>query len=113
MVAGPSRLFTGRGGHLETVLSMKGGVILPTISMFYGIIVTMNFREHNPPHIHVTYQGQRASYGFDGEVTKGSRLPVKQHKLVVAWIALHQEELEADWALAQSSQAPYPIEPLR
>jgi len=33
---------------------------MPTISMFYGIIVWMFFEigeKHNPPHVHVRYQG--------------------------------------------------------
>ena len=32
---------------------------MPTISMFYGIIIRMYYgpKEHNPPHIHIYYQG--------------------------------------------------------
>jgi len=33
---------------------------MPTISMFYGIIITMFYKEHNPPHFHVRYGGYRA-----------------------------------------------------
>lgn len=29
---------------------------MPEISRFYEIAITMNFREHNPPHFHATYQ---------------------------------------------------------
>jgi hypothetical protein len=31
---------------------------MPTISMFFGIIIRMYYapKEHNPPHIHVYYQ---------------------------------------------------------
>jgi len=25
---------------------------MPTISIFFGIIVQMNWRDHNPPHVH-------------------------------------------------------------
>ncbi|MDR1340304.1 MAG: DUF4160 domain-containing protein [Prevotellaceae bacterium] len=28
---------------------------MPEISFFYGIIVTIFFDEHNPPHFHVKY----------------------------------------------------------
>lgn len=53
--------------------------------MFYGIVVQMNYRnEHNPPHIHAVYQGYRASYDFDGNVTAGEPLPRKQHRILVA-----------------------------
>lgn len=41
---------------------------MPTISMFYGILVLMFFRDnrrHNLPHIHVRYQGEEASISID------------------------------------------------
>lgn len=31
------------------------------ISLFYGIRVTMNWIEHNPPHFHVEYAEYRAT----------------------------------------------------
>ena len=32
---------------------------MPTISMFYGIVIRMyNNNEHNPPHFHAFYQGK-------------------------------------------------------
>jgi len=86
---------------------------LPTLSMFYGIVVQMNYRnEHNPPHIHAVYQGYRASYDFDGNVTAGEPLPRKQHRILVAWIELHRDELEANWTLAMNNEPIYPIAPL-
>jgi hypothetical protein len=41
----------------------------------------------------------------DGEILDGS-LPNKQMKLVQAWIAIHQDELMADWQLASEGQTP-------
>jgi hypothetical protein len=35
------------------------GFILPTIAYFLGIAVAMYYRDHNPPHIHVFYQGMK------------------------------------------------------
>ncbi|MFQ5674633.1 MAG: DUF4160 domain-containing protein [bacterium] len=32
---------------------------MPAISMFFGIVVRMFFREHGPPHFHAEYQGQK------------------------------------------------------
>ncbi|MDR1184503.1 MAG: DUF4160 domain-containing protein [Coriobacteriales bacterium] len=32
---------------------------MPEISLFYGIKVTMNWNEHNPPHFHVDYSGHK------------------------------------------------------
>jgi hypothetical protein len=30
---------------------------MPTISFFYGIVIQMYWRDHNPPHFHAYYQG--------------------------------------------------------
>jgi len=41
---------------------------MPTISMFYGIIISMFFEikeKHYSPHILVRYQGYRASIAID------------------------------------------------
>ncbi len=88
---------------------------MPTISMFYGIIIRMYCApiEHNPPHIHVFYQDYRAIVDIKScEVTDGL-LPSKQTRLVLAWTELHKEELLANWALASQGELPFQIEPLR
>ena len=85
---------------------------MPSISMFYGIIIYMYPDDHNPPHFHATYQGSRAVFNLDGELMEGS-IPNKQRQLVVAWAILHKDELEANWELGQNKQAMYKIEPLR
>ena len=43
---------------------------MPVISMFFGIIITMNADDHVPPHIHARYQGHEASFTFDGNLLK-------------------------------------------
>ena len=89
---------------------------MPVISMFYGIIVHLYFRDdrrHKLPHIHVTYQESEAVLSLpDGDVLEGT-LPGNKMKLVQAWIEIHRDELLADWELAASGQQPYKIEPLR
>jgi hypothetical protein len=40
---------------------------MPTISMFYGIIVRMLFmdtKQHHLPHLHIEYQGEKAVFVF-------------------------------------------------
>ena len=89
---------------------------MPTISMFYGVLVSMyalDTDRHHSPHIHIRYNEFKAVLRIpDGEILDGS-LPNKQMKLVQAWIAIHQEDLMADWELASEGQAPFKIEPLR
>jgi len=44
----------------------------------------------------------------DGTVLAGE-LPPNKHKLVVAWIEIHQEDLLADWNLAVTGKKPFSI----
>jgi len=39
-------------------------------------------------------------------------LPPNKHKLIVAWIEIHHEDLLADWDLAVNGQKPFPIKGL-
>ena len=88
---------------------------MPTISMFYGIIIRMycEKKEHNPPHFRVYYQDHKALVSIKtGKVFKGT-LPAKQTKLVLAWLEIHKEELLADWELATNGELPFKIDPLK
>jgi hypothetical protein len=62
---------------------------MPTISMFYGILVALMYEDnerHHLPHFHVRYQNFKASIAIDdGRVLAGS-FPPKQLKLVQAWV---------------------------
>ncbi|MBI4826266.1 MAG: DUF4160 domain-containing protein [Nitrospirae bacterium] len=89
---------------------------MPTISMFYGILILMFFkdnRRHHLPHIHVRYQDNNASVSIeDGNILEGT-LPNKQLKMVQAWIEIHREELMVDWQLAVNGEEPFRIAPLQ
>lgn len=88
---------------------------MPTISMFYGIIIRM-FTEpdtpHHVPHIHVVYAENQAVFSLTGELLEGS-MPNKQRKMVEGWIAIHEDELNADWSLLQSGEPFFKINPLQ
>ena len=88
---------------------------MPTISMFYGIIIRMYFApgEHFPPHIHAYYQDFKASLKIDDcEVISGN-MPSRQLRLIMAWMEIHREELISGWSLCQNGESPIHIEPLR
>ena len=85
---------------------------MPVISMFYGMIIMMFYKDHNPPHFHVDYQGARAIFDFDGNLIKG-KIPNKQIKIIQAWCTIHRDELCADWKLASEGDTIYSIEPLK
>ncbi len=88
---------------------------MPTISMFYGILIKMFFKDiekHKLPHIHAEYQSDVAVYSIlDGALLAGN-LPPNKHKLVVAWIEIHKDDLQADWSLAVEGKKPFPIKGL-
>ena len=84
---------------------------MPTISMFFGILIRMFNDEHNPPHFHAIYSGKKATFNFDGEIVDGT-LPQKQVRLIQAWTEIHREELEANWELAVDGETPFKIKPL-
>jgi hypothetical protein len=88
---------------------------MPTISMFYGVLIRMFFKDtdkHKAPHIHAEYQGKLAVYSIpEGKLLAGS-LPLKKEKLVIAWIEIHQEDLLADWELAVNGKVPFKIKGL-
>lgn len=85
---------------------------MPTISMFYGIIISMYYDDHSPPHFHAKYQNDTAIFNFDGEKLEGDFPPGKQ-KMVIAWAEIHRDELMANWQLAANNQSLYKIAPLQ
>ena len=85
---------------------------MPEISLFYGIRVTMNWNEHNPPHFHVQYGEYNASIRImDGVVDRGY-LPNKQLRLVLAWCVIHEDELMQNWELSRAGKPMNEIAPL-
>ena len=86
---------------------------MPTICMFRGIKVYINWRDHLPPHFHATYGGEEVIVSIrDIEVIEGS-IPNKQLKMLLGWAAFHQEELMENWMLAERRQELFPIAPLK
>ncbi|HEY3139397.1 MAG TPA: DUF4160 domain-containing protein [Blastocatellia bacterium] len=89
---------------------------MPILSMFYGIVVRMYFRDdkhRHMPHLHAEYSGDEAVFAITtGEVLTGN-LPANKKRLVQAWIEIHRDELMADWQLAVNGEDVFKIEPLK
>ena len=84
---------------------------MPEICRFYGIVITINFQEHGPPHFHARYGGDGALVNIDTLSMEG-RLPARARGLVVEWADLHQDELREAWNRAQRHEPPGRIAPL-
>lgn len=89
---------------------------MPEVSRFFGIVVTMYAEageRHNTPHFHIRYGGQRATFSIEGGDLLAGALPRAQMRLVQAWIELHRSELENNWRLLITGDAPNKIQPLQ
>ncbi len=85
---------------------------MPEICRFLGAIITMNFREHNPPHFHVTYGGDEAIIGITDLRTMEGKLPRRIKAAVLEWADDHREELMENWNAAQTGKPTKKIRPL-
>lgn len=86
---------------------------MPTISMFYGILIQMFWDEHAPPHFHATYGEFKATVRIRDLCVDQGYLPRRASQLVLDWAELHQAALLEDWDLCQANEHPKPIEPLK
>lgn len=79
---------------------------MPEISNFYGIVITMYFPEHNPPHFHVRYNEYHAYIDIQtGKVT--DEMPRRALRL-----DLHKDELLENWYKLEKGDSPSKIKPL-
>ena len=85
---------------------------MPEISLFLGIIITMNYNDHAPPHFHARYGGDQAIIEIETLHVLGGRLSPRVMGLVVEWALLHRDELLEDWRLARESAPLKRIAPL-
>ena len=92
---------------------------MPIVSQFYGIIIRIYFNDneqHYLAHIHVQYNEYNeydATYAIENCSLLEGKLPPKQHKLVVAWMEIHKEELQALWEVSQNDGEIFKIDPLK
>lgn len=86
---------------------------MPTISIFYGIVVRMFFNDHPPPHFHAQYGEFTAEVAIDALVVLRGALPRRALELVLDWAELHRAELVQNWDLCGQHRQPQPIAPLQ
>jgi Domain of unknown function (DUF4160) len=85
---------------------------MPQISSFYGIVITMYFLDHGPPHFHAERAEHAAKVAISsGEIYEGA-LPGRDARLLRRWARLHRVELEENWARARSHATLVSIDPL-
>ena len=85
---------------------------MPEISRFFGIVVTMYYRDHALPHFHAKYGEQRISVAIEDARLLSGDFPGRAMALVLEWLELHRDELLANWKLAQERKPLIRIDPL-
>jgi hypothetical protein len=85
---------------------------MPEICRFYGMVITMYFDDHDPPHFHVRYGGDKAVMEIGSLRVLEGRLPPRALGLVVEWAAQHGDELATNWQAARQNQPLHKIAPL-
>ncbi|MBC7891636.1 MAG: DUF4160 domain-containing protein [Sphingobacteriaceae bacterium] len=66
---------------------------MPTVALFDGIKIEVFPNDHNPPHFHVTYSGEKAIIDIQRLAIIQGSLPAKQFRKVVEWAETRQEIL--------------------
>jgi Domain of unknown function (DUF4160) len=81
------------------------------ISRFFGIVIAMYHREHEPAHFHARYGGQKVTVRIvDGYIV--GKLSPRAQVLILEWWNLHREELAENWRLAKELKELNAIPPL-
>ncbi len=85
---------------------------MPYISMFFGIIIRMFYKEEEGPHFHAFYQGQKGQFDFNGNMLRGNIRSKTVLRLIKEWAGTHNNELNEDWILGREKKEFKKIEPL-
>jgi len=85
---------------------------LPELSRFYGIVIRMFYRDHNPPHFHAEYGDESAIVDISTLAIIGGHLSARATGLVAEWAVIHQQELLERWEEARRHEPLEKIAPL-
>ena len=85
---------------------------MPEISRFLGIIISLYFDDHNPPHIHADYNEYGALISINDLSLLRGDMPPRALGFVIEWMQLHRDELLENWNMIQNTGKYFKIEPL-
>lgn len=58
---------------------------MPEVSRFFGIVISMFYNDHPPPHFHARYGGQKGLVAIESLTLLRGSLPPRVLGLVVEW----------------------------
>ena len=85
---------------------------MPEICRFLGIVISMYYSEHAPPHFHAKYGEHRAAFSINDLKIIEGELPPRIVALVLEWAFEHRNKLLEDWELVQNKKELKKITPL-
>jgi hypothetical protein len=85
---------------------------VPIIAVFFGIVIRMFYKEHEPAHFHAEHQGQQGKFDFSGKVVAGNIQSKTALRLIRQWAVLHGSDLAANWANMKAGRPLDKIPPL-
>ena len=85
---------------------------MPTICMFYGVVIQMFWNDHAPPHFHALYGEHEAIVSIETMQVLRGNLPRRALALVLEWAQDHRGELMENWDRCRLREMPTKIEPL-
>jgi len=84
---------------------------MPTLAVFDGIRISMNYNDHPPAHFHAEYQNFEVIVEIGHGAVEG-KMPRRALALIWIWLDEHRDELLANWENAQQRRPSQPIKPL-
>ena len=85
---------------------------MPEVCRFLGIVISMYYKDHAPPHFHAKYGGERAAFSINELRLIGGSLHKRVVSLILEWAFEHRSELIEDWELAKRKEDLKKIDPL-
>ena len=85
---------------------------VPIISTFFGIIIRMFYKEHEPAHFHAEHQSQQGKFDFSGKMMVGNIQSKTALDLIRQWATLHRAALELNWANMKAGKPLDKVPPL-
>lgn len=74
---------------------------MPVVASFFGVTITMYYRDHPPPHFHADSGGETALVAVDGGEILTGRLHRTARRIVREWALANQGPLMDNWVRAR------------
>ena len=85
---------------------------VPVIAMFFGIVIRMYHKGHEPQHFHAEHQAREGKCDFDGNQTIGNISSRNALDLIREWAQLNRAALDENWSKIKAGQSLDRIPPL-